>query len=48
MKSLLKELFFDKELVNLLKEKKVNKDYLYSQLITGKITLKEYIAAQKR
>jgi hypothetical protein len=46
MKSLIKALFFDKELVTLLKEKKVNQDYLYTQLISGKITLKEYIAAQ--
>jgi hypothetical protein len=46
MKSIIKDLFFDKELVNHIKESKVNMDLLYIQLMKGKITLKEYMAAQ--
>ncbi|MDR3712774.1 MAG: hypothetical protein P4L51_08160 [Puia sp.] len=45
MKSLLKDLFFDKELVARIKEMKVDTDLLYIQLMTGKITLQEYMAA---
>lgn len=45
MTSLLKDLFFDRELVDQLKKMKVNKDQLYIQLMNGKITLQEYIAA---
>jgi hypothetical protein len=45
MTTILKDLFFDKELVDQLKKMKVDKDQLYIQLMNGKITLKEYIAA---
>ncbi|MHA4811718.1 hypothetical protein ACX0G9_26715 [Flavitalea flava] len=45
MTTILKDLIFDKELVDQLKKMKVNKDKLYIQLINGKITLQEYIAA---
>ena len=45
MKTILKNLTFDKELVNQIKEKKVNAEILYVQLMSGKITLKEYMAA---
>lgn len=46
MKTILENLAFDKELVNQIKQKKVNSEVLYVQLISGKITLKEYMAAQ--
>jgi hypothetical protein len=46
MKQLLKQLFFDRELVE--SRKVSNKEYLYIQLMSGKITMKEYIAAAKR
>lgn len=46
MKQLLKQLFFDRELVESIKVS--NKEYLYIQLMSGKITMKEYIAAAKR
>ena len=45
MKSILRKLFFDKELVNQIKKEKVNEGVLYNQLVGGKITLKEYLAA---
>lgn len=45
MKAILKNLFFDKELVNHIKESKVTPEVLYIQLMNGKITLKEYMAA---
>jgi len=45
MSSIIKNLFFDKELVNALKQTKQDENFLYMQLISGKITLKEYIAA---
>ena len=44
MKSLIKQLFFDKEMVDALKVARTNKEVLYTQLIDGKITMKEYIA----
>jgi hypothetical protein len=43
MKAMFKILFFDRELVNQIKEVKVNEGVLYNQLISGKITLKEYL-----
>jgi len=46
MKSILKDLFFDKQLVNQIKKNKVNSDLLYVQLMNGNITMQEYIAAQ--
>lgn len=45
MSSFIKSLFFDKELVSKIKKSKLNSNVLYVQLISGKITLKEYIAA---
>jgi len=46
MKQLIKQLFFDRELVESIKVS--NKEFLYIQLISGKITMKEYIAAAGR
>jgi len=48
MKSLIKHLFFDREMVEAVKTVKANKEILYSQLIDGKITMKEYIAMTKK
>ena len=48
MKKLIKQLFFDKEVVALIKTAKPTREFLYTQLISGKITMKEYIAAGKR
>ena len=45
MKSIIKDLFFDKELVNRIRENKVNSELLYAQLMNGRITMQEYIAA---
>ncbi|WP_431209450.1 hypothetical protein ACQ86N_25165 [Puia sp. P3] len=45
MKQLIKQLFFDRELVESIKVS--NQEFLYVQLISGKITMKEYIAATK-
>ena len=47
MKSIIKQLFFDKELVGRIKETKPNKAVLYSALLDGRITLSEYMAALK-
>ena len=47
MKAILKNLAFDKELVKQIKEQNVNAEFLYIQLISGKITLKEYMALNK-
>jgi hypothetical protein len=41
----IKQLFFDKELVEAIKVSKADTEVLYLQLINGKITMKEYIAA---
>jgi len=43
MKSFINELFFDKVLVQQIKEVKVPEGLLYNQLISGKITMKEYL-----
>ena len=45
MKSFIKSLFFDKELVNTIKEAHVEREHLYNLLFTGKITMKEYLSA---
>jgi hypothetical protein len=45
MASFIKILFFDKELVNEIKKAKTDENFLYTQLISGKITLREYMAA---
>lgn len=47
MKSMIKQLFFDKELVKNIKSTKTNKAVLYSALLDGRITLQEYIVAVK-
>jgi len=48
MKQLIKQLFFDKEVVESIKIAQPTREFLYAQLISGKITMKEYIAASKR
>lgn len=45
MKSIIKDLFFDKELVIQIKESKVSSELLYIQLMNGRITMQEYIAS---
>ena len=45
MKSFINELFFDKVLVEQIKEVKLPEGLLYNQLISGKITMKEYLQA---
>jgi hypothetical protein len=45
MKTFFSKLFFDKELVSQIKEEKINEGMLYNQLISGRITLREYLAA---
>ena len=45
MTSIIKALLFDKELVSKIKESNFDENFLYAQLISGKITLKEYAAA---
>ena len=45
MISIIKTLFFDKELVAQIKKSNTDKNFLYTQVISGKITLQEYIAA---
>jgi hypothetical protein len=47
MKALIKQLFFDKEMVDAIKSSKAGREMLYIQLMNGKITMKEYIAADK-
>jgi len=48
MKSFIKQLFFDKEMVEAIKVTKANREILYSRLLDGKITMQEYIAATKK
>ncbi len=45
MRSIIKELLFDKDVVNAIKQTKINKARLYNLLYNGKITMKEYIHA---
>lgn len=45
MKSIIKQLTFDPELVQRIKETKTDRNLLYLHLISGKITLREYLAA---
>jgi hypothetical protein len=45
MKNFFSNLFFDKDLVKQIKKENVNHGLLYNQLINGRITLKEYLAA---
>lgn len=43
MKAIINELFFDKQLVNTVKTEKPNTDLLYNLLMSGRITMKEYL-----
>ncbi len=43
MKSMIQNLIFDQALVNQIKEVKVPEGILYMQLVSGKITMKEYL-----
>ncbi len=43
MKSIISELFFDRELVRTAKKANLTKDQLYNQLSQGRITLQEYL-----
>ena len=47
MTSFIKTLFFDKELVSKIKKTSPDINFLYAQLISGKITLQEYVIAAK-
>jgi hypothetical protein len=47
MESVIKNLLFDKELVNQIREGKVEGGLLYQSLISGKITLEEFLAATR-
>ena len=44
MTSIIQKLIFDKEFVEEIKKSNPDKNFLYTQLISGKITLQEYIA----
>lgn len=43
METMIKDLYFDKEMVSNLEKKKVDIDILYVYLMNGKITLQEYL-----
>jgi hypothetical protein len=43
MKAIINELIFDKEMVNKIKQTDINKDLLYHELMSGRITMKEYL-----
>jgi hypothetical protein len=45
MKAIIRNLSYDPKLVKTIKKSNVNKDFLYNQLINGKITLQEYLRA---
>lgn len=47
MKSVLNELVFDQEMVNKLKEANLQQEYMYNLLFCGKITLQEYLDANR-
>jgi len=47
MKQLLKALFFDRQVVAAIRATKPSKEQLYAALISGRITMKEYIAATR-
>ena len=47
MKSIIKKLLFDKELVQQISGGKVEGGLLYQSLISGKITLEEFLAASR-
>ena len=43
IRKVISALWFDNELVDSLKEQKVSDDILYTYLISGKISLREYL-----
>lgn len=45
MRSFIKALFFDREMVDTIRQAHVEKEYLYTLVFSGQITMKEYIAA---
>ena len=47
MKTIISEMVFDKEMVTKFKQTDVSKEMLYNQLISGKITMKEYLELSK-
>lgn len=47
MKTIIQALVFDRELVHQLKKAKPSKGHLYNQLVSGKITLQEYLRSIK-
>jgi hypothetical protein len=47
MKTIINEMIFDTEMVNQLKSSGIQKEILYVQLISGKITLEEYLELSK-
>jgi hypothetical protein len=47
MKALIKQLFFDREIVEAVKASKATREMAYIQLISGRITMKEYVAIDK-
>ena len=44
MKSIIEELTYDQEVVKNLREAEVNHAILYNHLLSGKITLQEYLS----
>lgn len=46
-KNALQGLLYDQELVTNIRKANLNKEYLYNHLISGKITLEEYVQAVK-
>ncbi|WP_207632474.1 hypothetical protein [Foetidibacter luteolus] len=44
---MIKDLFYDKEVVNTLKETEINQAILYTHLLSGRITMKEYLSICK-
>ncbi len=47
IRSFINSLFFDKELVTVIKKVNAEKAHLYNLLFSGKITMKEYLNAEK-
>jgi hypothetical protein len=47
MKALIKQLFFDGEMVEAIKASKAAREMAYIQLMSGRITMKEYVAIDK-
>jgi hypothetical protein len=48
MKSVIKALFFDKELVKAIRQGSIERAHLYNLLFSGKITMKEYLKAESK